>query len=208
MTHADRDHSEHQQLRGSWPDYVAIALGGTTERTAIDRVTGRPATAYTPPEDVIWPADPTVTDEPAGPLAADPGQDHPVQTEGHRRGRDGRYLCCRHCVEDKIHDVPKDGHDGPCSTCDDPGAMTRERLRDAEAEVARLRAELETMGDEWEGLAGHLRRQPMNSLDRREANVWDVAVERLRGILDGPSGAQSPAETPGETTTTTGAGAI
>jgi len=26
------------------------------------------------------------------------------------------YPCCEHCAEDKIHDVPKDGHEIPCNT--------------------------------------------------------------------------------------------
>ena len=35
---------------------------------------------------------------------------------------DDKYACCEHCAEDKIHDVPTDGHEiacnasGPCST--------------------------------------------------------------------------------------------
>lgn len=66
---------------------------------------------------------------------------------GNRRGPSG-YLCCKHCVEDEIHDVETDGHDGPCQTCDDPGALLREeRLRlsgllvVAEAEVERLKSQ-------------------------------------------------------------------
>ena len=38
---------------GTWADHAAIAIGLPTERSVIDRTTGRPATIYTPPEDCV-----------------------------------------------------------------------------------------------------------------------------------------------------------
>jgi hypothetical protein len=75
-------------------------------------------------------------------------------TDGNRYGPDG-YLCCKHCSEDTVHDVEKDGHDGPCQTCDDPGAMTRERLSEAEVELEHLRAvvtRVEALPAKWQRL--------------------------------------------------------
>ena len=55
------------------------------------------------------------------------------------------YPCCEHCVEDKIHDVPDDGHEIPCNShgpCSSrPGENT------VWTENAALRATIERVKD-------------------------------------------------------------
>lgn len=44
------------------------------------------------------------------------------------------WPCCPHCAEDTVHDLPKDTHDLPCTSC------IREHLVDEEVQRIRIEA--------------------------------------------------------------------
>jgi hypothetical protein len=107
-------------------------------------------------------------------------------TDGNRRSQAGGYRCCKHCAEDDVHDIPAEGHEGPCQTCDSPNALLLERVVEAEAKVARV----EAMAEEWLSEFG-----PASELENvmgQQSVTIATAVRLIRAALAGPEPDTTP----------------
>lgn len=87
---------------------------------------------------------------------------------GRLRGPSG-YLCCAHCSEDVVHDVPKDGHEIACQTCE--GTSSLRQLKRAEARLQHIEDALDprTLTLAW------LRHLGYTEQEISAAEAWDPA---------------------------------